>query len=79
LSERCAGLLASAHQLHLYTVMIAFCRELIKVAPVNLQPTYHLKLADALITLVRLDEAEELLHEAVSLCRREGLPMVNVS
>jgi hypothetical protein len=53
--------------------IIAFCRELVKVAPPNLLPDCYACSGDALRGLQKLDEAEEILNEGLAVCREKGL------
>jgi hypothetical protein len=71
----CSGLLADAFHLHLFFEVIAFCRELLKVAPASLQPYCYFWSAEAMILLLKLDEAEELIHEGLAV----GLQIPRVS
>jgi hypothetical protein len=65
--------------LHLLLEIIAFCRELVKVAPAALKPICYFQSAEAMIKLQKLDEAEELIHEGVEVYRQEGLEIPCVS
>jgi hypothetical protein len=65
--------------LNLLLEVIALCRELIRVAPVSLRPICYFRSALALISLLKLDEAEELLHKGLVACREENLPTSSVS
>jgi hypothetical protein len=62
-----------ASHLKLLFEIIAFCRELVKVAPASLQSHCYFSSAEATWCLQKLDEAEELTDEGLAVCRREGL------
>jgi tetratricopeptide (TPR) repeat protein len=59
--------------------MIAFGRALIKVAPPGLHPNFYVFSAEAIMSLQKFHEAEELLHEGLAACRHEGRGTSRVS
>jgi hypothetical protein len=61
------------NDLHLYLEVIAFCQELIKVAPAGLQCHCYLRSAYAMVCLQKLDEAEEMVHEGLAACPEDDL------
>jgi hypothetical protein len=79
LSDRCSRLLENARHLHLFLESILFCRELLKVAPASLQHDCYFCSAEAMIRLLKLDEAEELIHEGLAVCQRQGIQARKVS
>jgi hypothetical protein len=63
----------------LFLEIIAFHRKVVKVAPISLKPACYLHAAEAMMGLRKLDEAEEILHEGLTVCRQEGLRLSMVS
>jgi hypothetical protein len=59
--------------------VIAFSRELLKVAPARLQPHCYGLSTFALMALQKLDEAEDLLHEGLAVCGQAGMRTYEVS
>jgi hypothetical protein len=70
--ERFEKILGHGTSLHLFLEVVAMCRELFKVAPPSLLPQCYFSAANAMLGLHKLDEAEELLHEGLPVCAREG-------
>jgi hypothetical protein len=58
--------------LHLFLEVIAFGRELHKVAPPHLQIECRYRSAEAMMRLQKLDEAEEVLHEGLAASPEES-------
>jgi hypothetical protein len=79
LLQSCSRLLSHGALLHLPLEIVAFCRELMEVAPVDLQRHCYIRSAEALTGLQKLDEAEEILHEGLAACGQEGLKVSMVS
>jgi tetratricopeptide (TPR) repeat protein len=79
LPHSCRDVLRNGVCVHLLLEIVAFSRELIKVAPAGLKPDCYLHSADAMMGLQQLDEAEEMLHEGLAVCRQEGVSKTNVS
>jgi hypothetical protein len=79
LARKCIQLLDNGVNLHFLLETIAFCRELIKVAPAGLQPHCYFYYAWAMMGLQKPDEAEEILHEGLAVCREDSLGMSRVS
>jgi hypothetical protein len=75
----CEGLPVDGLKLELFLEVAAFGRELVKVAPARLLPTCYAQPAVAMMALQKLDEAEELLHEGLSVGRQKGLWNSHVS
>jgi tetratricopeptide (TPR) repeat protein len=75
----CPGLLSNGIRLTLLPEVIAFCRELIKVAPASLIPDCYIYPAMALNSLQKVHEAEEVLHEGLVVGRQEGWRISKVS
>jgi hypothetical protein len=65
--------------LHLLLEIPAFCRELVKVAPAAIQADCYLHSAEAMMGLLKMDEAEEFLQEGMAGCRHGGLKHARVS
>jgi hypothetical protein len=72
LMEKCNALLLKAISKHLFLEVIAFCRELVRVLPASEKPGCYIRSAEAMMALHKLDEAEELLHEGLAVCRQKG-------
>jgi hypothetical protein len=79
LARRCISIFDNGVDLFLYLEIIAFCRELVKVAPAGLQPHCYFYRAWAMMGLQKLGEAEEILREGLVVCREESLGMSKVS
>jgi hypothetical protein len=58
---------------------VAFCRVLARVASPTLQPDCLFRCAQALLSLQRIRDAEEVLHEGLVSCPPEGLRSSQVS
>jgi hypothetical protein len=70
--RKCSRLILKGLDVHLFLEVVAFCRELLKVAPADLLPEVYMHSGFALICLQKLDEAEELLHEGLALSGPDG-------
>jgi tetratricopeptide (TPR) repeat protein len=64
--------------MRLFLEVIALRRELIKFAPASLQLECYIISAKALMGLQKLDEAEEMVHEALATCDQDGVGMFQV-
>jgi hypothetical protein len=79
LSEECTRIVTLTLYLYLLSEATPFCRELIRIAPVNLRPDYCERFAVAMLGLQKLDEAEELVHSGLEACGQNGLWTAKVS
>jgi tetratricopeptide (TPR) repeat protein len=79
LTRKCLWILDHGIHLFLYLEVIAFGRELIRVAPAGPQPHCYFHCPWAMMGLQKLGGAEEILHEGLAACQEEGLGMSRVS
>jgi hypothetical protein len=78
-SNKCRTLLRCGTDLHLLPEIIAFARELVKVAPAGLHYDCYLNAARAMLCLQKLDEAEDILHKGLAASGQEHLEISHVS
>jgi hypothetical protein len=76
LDLKCGCILIYGVALHLLLEIVAFCRELRKLAIPAVMPDCYLQYANAMRRLQKLDEAEELLYEGLAECGQEG-PLIS--
>jgi hypothetical protein len=71
--QRCVRLLDAGIDAHLFLDVIAFGRELVKIAPTLMLAMIYVHIAKAMIALQRLDDAEEAISEGLAACGQERM------
>jgi tetratricopeptide (TPR) repeat protein len=72
-------ILVNTNSLQLFLESIALCGELIKVAPADMLLEWYYRFGNAMLALHKLDDAEEILHEALAVCPHKGHWITRVS